>query len=78
MSAPLRGGNTGEDVMRYVVLAIGIGALAAGALVQPAAAAKTKMGCEIGKEVWNASIGKCEPGTRKPAKRTSSKAPKKK
>jgi hypothetical protein len=44
----------------------------------PAAAAKSKMGCEIGKEVWNASSGKCEPGQskwagKKPGKATAAK-----
>jgi hypothetical protein len=43
----------------------------------PATAAKSKMGCEIGSEVWNATAGKCEPGTPKYAKRASNedKAP---
>jgi hypothetical protein len=59
--------------MRCVMIAIGVGALALGALAQPAAAAKTKLGCEIGKEVWNAKVGKCEPGAPKYRKRTSSK-----
>ena len=30
--------------------------------VQPAAAKKSKMGCEIGKEVWDAAEGKCVAG----------------
>lgn len=33
----------------------------------PATAAKSKMGCERGKEVWNATAGKCEPGKSKHA-----------
>ena len=34
-------------------------------LSAPADAAKSKMGCEIGSEVWNAGAGKCEPGASK-------------
>jgi hypothetical protein len=47
--------------MRLVVVALG--ALALACLVAssaPASAAKTKMGCERGKEAWNASLGRCE------------------
>ena len=46
-----------EDVMRLAILACGLGVLALSALAypsDPAAAAKSKMGCERGKEVWNA------------------------
>jgi hypothetical protein len=49
--------------MRSMIVALSFAALAAGALAHPALAAKSKMGCEIGKEVWNAGSGKCEPGT---------------
>ena len=57
--------------MRAMIVAIGLAALAAGVLAQPAAAKKSKMGCEIGKEVWDASQGKCVAGqyTRKTAKK---------
>ncbi len=51
--------------MRLSVLACGLGALAIAGFVygsDPAAAAKSKMGCERGKEVWNATSGKCEAG----------------
>ena len=54
--------------MRLALVACGLGALALSALSlssDPAAAAKTKMGCERGKEVWNASAGKCLPGKSK-------------
>jgi hypothetical protein len=64
--------------MRLALLACSLGALALTALAypsDPAAAAKTKMGCERGKEVWNASAGKCMPGK---AKMAASKAAKKK
>jgi hypothetical protein len=36
-----------------------------GWLVAPAAAEKSKMGCEMGSEVWSATEGKCIPGTPK-------------
>ena len=39
-------------------------------------AEQTKMGCEKGKEVWNADEGKCVPGT--PKKRTAKPGAKKK
>jgi hypothetical protein len=48
--------------MRSMIVAIGLAAFAVGSLAQPAAAAKTKMGCERGKEIWNATEGKCVPG----------------
>jgi hypothetical protein len=58
-----------EDVMRSMVV-IGMAALAVGMFVQPAAAKKSKMGCEVGREVWNAAEGKCMAGkyTRKAKK----------
>jgi hypothetical protein len=62
--------------MRFVGVAFGLGALALAGLVysaQPADAAKTKMGCERGKERWNAAAGKCEAGKAKPAKKTAAK-----
>jgi hypothetical protein len=51
-----------EDVMRSMIVAVGLAALAVGVLAQPAAAKKSKMGCEMGREVWNASEGKCVSG----------------
>ena len=48
--------------MRSMIVAIGLAALAAGAFVQPAAAKKSKMGCEVGKEHWDAGAGKCVAG----------------
>ncbi len=48
--------------MRSMIVAIGLTAFAVGSLAQPAAAAKTKMGCEKGREIWNAAEGKCMPG----------------
>ena len=50
--------------MRSLIIALGVAALAV-TLAGPAAAKKSKMGCEIGKEVWDASQGKCVPGTSK-------------
>ena len=68
--------------MRIMIVAIGLAAIGLGASVEPAAAAKSKMGCEIGSEVWNASAGKCEPGkpkyTKKAAAKVVKKAPAKK
>jgi hypothetical protein len=60
-----------EDVMRSLIVAIGLAALAAGSFAQPAAAKKSKMGCEIGKEIWDAGQGKCVAGkyTKKSAKK---------
>ncbi|HWE18838.1 MAG TPA: hypothetical protein VG758_16895 [Hyphomicrobiaceae bacterium] len=54
--------------MRLVV--VGLGALALAGLVLsagpgPASAAKTKMGCERGKQVWNATQGQCVAGKSK-------------
>ncbi len=64
--------------MRRTIIALGAAAIAAGLLAQPVAAAKSKMGCEIGKEVWNATEGKCLPGTPKYTKKSTSKATAKK
>jgi len=47
--------------MRSMIITAGIIALAAGVLAQPAAAKKSKMGCEVGKEYWDATDGKCNP-----------------
>ncbi len=66
--------------MRLTVLACGLGAIALTGLLassDPATAAKTKMGCERGKQVWNATAGKCEPGKSKYARTTGSKGAKK-
>lgn len=54
--------------MRLVVLACALGAVALmPALVPsgPAAADKTRMGCDRETEVWDATAGKCELGTPK-------------
>ena len=67
--------------MRLAVLACSLGAIALAGLVHspnPATAAKTKMGCERGKEVWSASAGKCVPGRSKYNKTAATKAAKKK
>ena len=61
--------------MRIKIVLISLGALAIGSFVHPAAADKTKMGCERGKETWDAQVGKCVPG--KPAKKSAKKADKK-
>jgi hypothetical protein len=58
--------------MRSLAIASALVVLGLAAGAHPATAAKSKMGCEIGKEIWDASAGKCVPGTPK----TSKKAPK--
>jgi len=60
--------------MRLTVITISAMALVAAALVGPARAAKSKMGCEIGSEIWDASQGKCVPG--KHAKKSTKKGKK--
>ena len=51
--------------MRKILVALSITAFAAGLAVSTAdaakAPAKTKMGCIVGKEKWDASVGKCGP-----------------
>ena len=62
--------------VRFVGFACGLAALAVMVYSAPADAAKTKMGCERGKEKWNAAAGKCEPGTAKGAsKKAAAKKP---
>lgn len=66
--------------MRSTIVGLSIAALAIAAFGYPAMAAKSKMGCEIGQEVWNAGAGKCEPGTskwagKKPGKSVAKKKP---
>lgn len=66
--------------MRLSVLACSLGAIALTGLAyssDPATAAKTKMGCERGKEVWSAPAGKCVSGKSKYTKTAASKATKK-
>jgi hypothetical protein len=48
--------------MRSLIIVIGLAALAALSFTQPIAAKTSKMGCEMGKEVWDAGQGKCVPG----------------
>jgi hypothetical protein len=53
-----------------MIITAGVFALAAGVLAHPAAAKKSKMGCEVGKEYWDAAEAKCKPGKApKPAKK---------
>jgi len=61
--------------MRIRIVALSLGALVIASVAHPATAAKTKMGCERGKEIWDASAGKCVPG--KYVKKASKKAEKK-
>lgn len=51
-----------EELMRIKIALLSLGALVVGSFVYPASAAKTKMGCERGKEHWDATTGKCVPG----------------
>lgn len=64
--------------MRSMIVALTLAGFAACVLAQPASAAKTKMGCEVGKQVWSGSEGKCVAGKSKYAGKTASKAVKKK
>jgi len=57
--------------MRSTIVAMVMAALALGSLVQPAAAKKSKMGCEIGKEIWDAAQGKCVAGRYTKKKKTA-------
>lgn len=62
--------------MRLVVPAFGLSALALVGFIagsDPATAAKSKMGCEIGKQKWNATLGRCEAAKGK-ATRTARKS----
>jgi hypothetical protein len=56
--------------MRTMIVAVGAVALAVAVLAQPAAAKKSKMGCEVGKEHWDAGAGKCMPGKAAKKKKT--------
>jgi hypothetical protein len=63
--------------MRSMIVVLSLAVFAACALVGPASAAKTKMGCEVGKQVWSATDGKCVAGKSKYAGKIAGKAPKK-
>ena len=71
-----------EEVMRPFLITSALSALALVVVAVspgPATAAKTKMGCERGKEKWDAAAGKCVPGKSKYAGQVASKkAPAKK
>ncbi len=62
--------------MRSMIVVIGLAAFAVGSIAHPAAAKQSKMGCQVGKEIWDASQGKCVPGkyTRKAIRRAKAKA----
>ena len=63
--------------MRLLVLSTVVGVVAVGAVLSApgsAVANKTKMGCDSATEAWNATLGKCQPGTAK-YKRGSAQAP---
>jgi hypothetical protein len=58
--------------MRSMIIAAGLAVIAAGVFAHAAAAKKSKMGCEIGREHWDATEAKCVPGksTKKTAKKS--------
>jgi hypothetical protein len=63
--------------MRLLMLWAAAGAVAFGTLMissAPAVATKTKMGCDSATEVWDATLGKCQPGAPK-YKRGSAQPP---
>jgi hypothetical protein len=64
--------------MRSMIVALSLAGFAACLSAAPASAAKTKMGCEKGKQVWSASDGKCVAGKSKYAGKVASKPAKKK
>ena len=72
--------------MRFVLVALGaLAFVGLAASPEPASAAKTKMGCERGKQTWNATLGRCEASkgkatrtARRPAKKAAKKADAKK
>jgi hypothetical protein len=64
--------------MRSVIVSLALAGFTTAVLVAPASAAKSKMGCEVGKQVWSASEGKCVAGKSKYAGKTASKSSKKK
>ena len=64
--------------MRSMTVALALAGFAAVLLVQPANAAKTKMGCEVGKQVWSGTEGKCVAGKSKYAGKSAKKTAKKK
>lgn len=61
--------------MRRFVVALSIVAFAAGLSVTVADAAKepakTKMGCIVGKEKWDATAGKCAPAAKAAVKKAA-------
>lgn len=64
--------------MRFSVAACVLGVLALGVAVgspSPATADKSKMGCDTVTEMWNAALGKCEPGTPKYKRKSADQPP---
>ena len=64
--------------MRFSVAACVLGVLALGATVGSpslATAEKSKMGCDTATEIWNAALGKCEPGTPKYKRKAADQPP---
>ena len=59
--------------MRSMIVASALAAFAVALVAAaggPATAAKSKMGCEVGKEYWDATQGKCVKGkAKKPGKK---------
>ncbi len=62
--------------MRFVGVVCSVAALALAGMVYasaPADAAKSKMGCERGKEKWDAAAGKCGPAGKAAPKKAAAK-----
>lgn len=64
--------------MRLAVFALILGLVAAGSMVgaqEATTVSRSKMGCDTETEVWNAAVGKCEPGTPKYKRKSETKVP---
>ena len=59
--------------MRFILAATAGAVVVSVAVMSPglAVADKSKMGCDTATEVWDATLGKCQPGTPKYQKRSA-------
>ena len=63
--------------MRLSLIASVVGLLAFGSMMvspDPATATKSKMGCDTDTEMWDAALGKCQPGTPKYKRKSADQA----
>jgi hypothetical protein len=63
--------------MRLSLTASVVGLLAFGAMIvspDPVMASKSKMGCDTETEMWDAALGKCQPGTPKYKRKSADQA----